>query len=450
MDPQSYQPYPQKAPANKILNLLIVTVIIVILIVLGLYLLSRRQSQASGAISAPFAQNIRYPYRANDNQLYFFTGHGFASLDTRSFKTTTLGQPRVMPDSLANLDFTQNGAVIRSSKYTFFDDLGNNVDGTQLGMAVKDSRLWYVPFEGRVIYIDTNVTSSYVNFATSEIYYTTWNNITQKGEIRKLKAGATRSQLLSNSALSSDLHRIVYASGSDVYFLNKSSAPTELLKLSNKQVTSVASNVFDSTTIGVSGLFVMPSADYYVSVQSPAAEGQTSNLVRYDINSKTETEIRASFTGTLNLDGDTVVANGIDGNKLYISTVSKDQTNTPVTVDEPKGTISPAFQSSQDFIGLNELSQAVLVSSAPTNRATPAIRSGGLERVINTTNQKKIYDVSIILANDPTAGSYNVNIYKPYEKNIATFFKDVRAAGYDPNQLDFVINKTFPTGVNPN
>lgn len=450
MDSEQYSAYPQKSPTSRILTVLIVVVVAAIFVVVGFYILLRFQSRAEGVISKPFAQNIAFPYRVNDKQLYFFTGHGFASLDTETLKTSSLGKPRVLPDSPSRIAYGQNGAIIQSSNYTFFDDLGKKVDGTQLGMSVKDSRLWYVPYDGEIIYIDTNVTSSYFNYETSDIYYTTWNNITQKGEIRTVKAGANRSKLLSRTALSSDLHRIVYGGGDDVYFLSKRNSPTELLKLSNGQATSVSNNVFGNTTIGVSGSFAMPSPDYYVAIKSSSDKGQTSRLVRYDLRSHSETELRNSFEGTINLDGDTVVTNGIDGNKMYISTVTWDQLLTPITIDQPQGIISPAFRSLNDFIGVNEISQAILLSPNQTSRPLPEIKSGGLDKSINLSNQGKIYDISFIFSAGPNANTYNANIYPPYDKNITKLFEDIKTAGFDESQLNFVINKTYPTGVNPN
>lgn len=432
---------PNTGRNNKLLTIVLVVLGFAVVGAIAYLLITLASSKSTAYLSDPFVQNINKPFKIDANQLYFTTGHGFASLNTNN-STTQLGATRTLPKNPTSVEWTKTGAAMQASNYTIFDDLGSLVPATNFGSSDKPTYAWYVPFEGAPVVLDKNTSSLYADANTGIIYYLWKINPAADGALLRTYStkDGTRGQFMPQGISGS--FRIVYTAGDYVWALYGYGKDLSLIKYGKDGTeTEIARNVFNSDVATVNSPLVMISESYFVAVQQ---DNQKAVLFTYDVGQKKRIPLNKDFTGTLNRgSGSAIYANSTTSNKavtLRITGVDKTQETSVVL---PEGSLTHVFDWGNNKLGVNLLKQASLISSnQAVTQNLPKIKSAGLEKAINSNHQGTLYTVSIDLSNAATSNSYSVDIYPPYAQNQSILLEDIKAAGYDLNQLDIVLNQT--------
>lgn len=428
----------QPTNSNKLLNVLIVLLGLALL-GLGIFFVFRLLgSKPSAYISAPFAQNINYPYKIDDNQLYFYTGHGFATMDIHTGLTKQLGQARVLPNTPTSVQWTKDGAFVQASSYTIFDELGAMVPATSLGQDGKATYLWYVPFTGTPVVVDKNVSTFYVDSNTGMAYYHWKINPAADGALLKTYS-ATDGARQTFQTGSDGSFRIVYGAGDALWALTGYGETINLVKYNlTGPSQDLAKNIFGSKNATVEGPLVMISDKYYVASLN---SDKKSVLVAYDLVSKKSHTIDKDFTGSINRgSAQAIFANSSQGKKIETVRITSPEQHTSLTAELNEGSISSTHDAGNNWLSVDLLNRAHIMSTdQAATQGWPEIKSGGLDKVVKSNDQ---YDLSIDLSNAATSNSYAINVYPAYPQNVDSLLKAIQAAGYDPNQLELHLNYT--------
>ncbi|MEO5627569.1 MAG: hypothetical protein ABIQ89_01635 [Candidatus Saccharimonadales bacterium] len=429
----------EKTPLSKALSALIVVLGLTLVGLAAFFAYRYFSTRPNAYVSGPFAQNIQFPYRADGDQLYFYTGHGFASMDVTTKKTKQLGEARLLPNTPSSVQWTKGGAYILASSYTIFDDLGSMVPSTSLGQSSKAAYLWYVPFTGKPVVVDKNVSTYYVDFATSVAYYHWKINPNADGALLKDYSPATGvSQNLLASGLG-DAFKVVFASGGDVWALTGFGRTTSLMKYNPlKEPETISKDVFGTSSATVDGPFVMPNASFYVAT---ITNDKKSQLISYDTATNKTVVVDKDFSGTINRGSDKLVfANSTKKQIATIRRFSSAADYSSLSAKLKDGSIVSSFEAGNNWLNIDLLNQArVMAKTQSETKGLPTIKNTGLEKALQATGA---YDISIDLSNAATSNTYAVNVYPPYPNNVAALLQQISAAGYDSNQLQLQLNYT--------
>ncbi len=432
--------YEENQP-NKLLNLVLAGLAVLTLGLAGYLIFSWMSSRPNTQISKPFAQNINFPAKADESHLVFYTGHGFALLDTTSHQTSQLGATRILPTTPTSVQWAKNGAFIRAANYTIFDDLGSKIAPKYLGSVQKPSYLWYVPFTGNPVVVDEFVESTFADTVNSTVYYTTRSD--EGYTISMFDANTNTSKVIVEGQ-GTAVPRVVYGSQGIAYALVQSGdRATQLIRYGK----SGSPEVIQENILGTGGqgagentAFVMPSDAYAVFVRP---NNKTSELVTYSLSTRKTKVLVKDFSGTINISGEQVFANGHNGDNLVFTRIDGPTSTQRYIASQAGGSISNTFGFATNLITVNQLAQAMTVSKqSGDTKNLPEIKSTGLEKIIDKQHLGKQYDLSIDLTNAATGNTYIANIYPDYVKNSTLLMDDIKAAGYDPNQLVINFNYT--------
>lgn len=432
----------EPAPKNRLFNLLLIGLGFVLVAGVIYLVLTILNSKSTAYLSTPFAQNITNPYKMDAEQLYFTTGNGFASLNTGTNQTKQLGVTRLLPKNPTAVQWTKNGAAIQASSYTIFDELGTMVQSQTQGGRDKPTFAWYVPYQGNPVVLDKNTSSLYADSNTGLIYYLWKIHPMADGALLRTFSSVDGSRQQFMAAGISEPFRIVYTSGDYVWAVVGYGDEVSLVKYGRTgEPTVLAENIFNSSGATVGSPVVMISESYFVAVQQ---EGNKSVLFSYDLNKQKRQVIDADFSGSINRgSGASVYATSTRDGQAIVRRITAANKITKLSVSMPEGVLTNGFDWGDDHLVTNLINQVQLVS---TNKSAtenlPAIKSGGLDKAINPAHQNVLYSLTIELDNAANNNSYNVNIYPPYAQNTAVLFEDIKAAGYDPNQLELILNQT--------
>lgn len=429
----------QPTNGNKLLNILIVVLGLVLLGLAIFFAIRLFGNKPTGFISAPFAQNIRYPYKIDSNQIYFYTGHGFGSLDVKTGLTKQLGQPRIMPSEPTSVQWTKDGAYVQASSYTIFDELGAMVPSTSLGQDDKATYLWYVPFDGKPVVVDKNVSTFYADPNTGKAYYHWKINPGADGALLRTYMPSTNTQAKFMDAGVDGSFKIVFAEGETIWAMRGYGQATTLTRYGpTSSNEDLVTNIFGSSNATLQNPFVMINSRFYVAA---VTAGEKSQLVAYDLAAKKSYTLESDFTGSINQGSyETVFANSSNGKKIKTTKINSPEKYSSLSAELEEGSISSTYDAGSNWISVDLLNRARVMS--PDQEATqgwPQIKNSGLDKVIPNNEQ---YEVAIDLSNAATANRYGVIVYPPYEQNVANLMAAIKAAGYDPNQLDLVLNYT--------
>ncbi len=414
------------------LNLIIAGLVVLILAILVTFLLSRKQQLGSASISQAFAQNIVSPFRESSQDLYFYTGHGFADLNLSTLKTKQLGGLRTLPQTLPNVQWYKDGAVIRTANYDLFDELGmsvasdpSNVDGS------NPIYLWYVPFNAAPIPLDKHVLSSYVDQASGTIYYLQQGDALNSNLVKaySIKNGTTTTLSVAN--ITSD-SQIVFADNGTVFIMLGGNVPRLLAHTDGTADRTVLGNVFNSSTASANQSFVMTNVHFAVLLRS---NGSGDDLDTYNLDTGEFKVIIHNFKGTLNTDsGSSVMASGTSDKKITFTSITSANDSHTESIVKPSGNTSSAYQiSNKELVYVDNVSRAYLVSSDKADLANlPTVKSTGLEKAIAPSND---YSVVNQLNNATNGNSYALYLADPAASSGAEFLQNAIKAGYDPNQL---------------
>ncbi len=429
--------------SHKKLNLIMLVLGVVFIASLIALFFYYRQSKTNAYSSQPFAQNILFPGKVDEKNLYFYTGHGLASMDSSTYTTQQQGDTHLMPENLTDLRWTKTGAAILSANYTIFDDLGKLVPGKELGSDNKTPYLWYMPFTGPPQVIAGSVASIFSDPANNNIYYTTKNDPNADGSYLKVFSTDTKTAQNFTEQGIIDAFRIVRADKDNVWALTGFGTEISLVRYGRTGgPQTLFSNVFNSATASVNSPFIMPNSKLFVALQQ---DGESSKLVSFTLGAKKPQTIKKNFTGTLMQGGnDEVIALSPADKNFVISSIVNGKEVGALTYKQPVGNTSAAFLFGGKYIAVNDSSQALIVSKNKADTQNlPSIKNTGLEKVISKTNQGKLYSLDIDLSNSATSNTYDVAIFQPFAENTATLIADIKAAGYDPNQLNLVLGNTY-------
>lgn len=431
-----------EAQKKQYATFVLTALVLIIFSLLVLILVKVFVSRPNAYLSEPFAQNIRFPYVTDATHLYFYTGHGFASLDVNTYKTEQLGSIRVLPSNPTNVGWLKDGSVIQTSSYTILDELGSLVPSDAfINSADKPSYVWFVPFDGKPMVVAKNVTSSYIDQENRLIYYSASNKF--EGETFARVYSLSDHSYKELPWTPSEKNRIVYVTGDSLYVLEGEGTEVALLKIARADgnTQTILDNVFASKYATVNDQLLMVNDSYFVAVQH---NNKKNRLITYDINKKKTHVLDEDFDGFINSSGGSVFASKATKDKYQIDKIDSSNKHRKIVATEPNSSPTSVLDFGEKLIVTNRLTQASVMSANKEEiKNVPAIKGGGLEKAIDRQHLGSLYDVSIDLINKGTTNNaYAVLIYDPHDINMKIFLDDTKKAGYDPNQLDFVPNYT--------
>lgn len=408
---------------KRVLNLLIVILVVINGFIVVLYL--RNKQALSTHVSAKIAQNINFPYQANNDSIYFYTGSSLASLDTISFKTSLLSSPGlVLPADIASLEFSEHGAALITNSTSINDDLG--LSALKMGYSSASSYLWYVPFHSdKPLFIGMYVNNYYIDETSSSIYYVVSS---QEGDYSLLRYDikSAKSTFIQGLATNS---RVVYANATNFYLLSGTGKSTNLVKedLSGMNAQTILSNPFNSDDATSNNQLVMTSSGVVIFIKN---SGQTESLVSFNIDSNKSKTLVSSFTGTISSGHNYMLASNLRQKAITFTSVNNATGRADsLSIIWPNNSVQSAFKVASSIYFVDNRGDIYIASKTALPNGTPSVKKVVLPSQLGCAGSCFVY---------PDSGGFLVTVTSgPYPEQIGSFRTAVEGLGYDPNQINF-------------
>lgn len=415
-----------------------IIVIVSVLAFIGLFalILSLQNRKTTLTASQPFATNFKYAHQFDKNNIFYFTGSGFASYDTDTYKSRPLGPVYALPTATVEVKWSPKGALIHATGYSETDQLYPEL--FKQSLSPNRYYWWLVNFETGAITLVGNPASK------ADVSNAVWQD---------------EDHFLYTEIPSSNSKTVNVISGS---LKGKPSTVTTL---------PVGATLVDATTSGA--LYTQPDGDIdnlmslnlstkktrtavkNTSAVLAAHNGSALIVTDADKNDKKEYEFKQQIVrGTLKLyqDGNTTtIGSDFSGSAAWYNkdnrwlAVSRDtKANNLAYANNGKKTtqysIKPLPNSDIQYQALGQIGENYLLSNG-SNELLVAARNTAtnLPSIKSIESLKGIIESNYYFTYNDDRGELTAYILQnPYQTNVGAVQERIKSLGHDPYQLNIV------------
>lgn len=387
-------------------------------------------------LSPVVAKNIEQPY-FHENEVYFYTGHGFAKYSIGTQNTVTLSDFKVFP-KVISMSITDKNAVFKTDSTYPADDFYKHLKN--LGMATDISYWWVTDFgtgQTSLIGEKEGFASKVISAKQAENDLLVAKSVEEhnnKYELLRLKKDKTLNKL--NTPSNEALFEIVWA-GKDKLIYSSKKDGLKQLGLNIYNFSSQTSEALPDS-IGGGNVTISNNGDsiaYQTSSIGDIEENKPDKLglYFYKIGEKKPKLVSEGFAGIISNDfnGGFLVSGSVDKDKPVIGTVGPDGKLSTFGIKGKSPSISSLGVLVQDssLIGAIDDSQNLYIISKQNTQFKESL---GLPDNINNLSHPA-YKINYF----NSSKSFSILILQnPYQDNLNLALKDLQNKGVDTNQYE--------------